>query len=197
MQETAEQVYKMRDNVLTAKQCKDIEALWPHLDVKVAETYNDRVTDNVNPNYRKGEVAFLTTDQCPHWARIKDEILRYNIHQGINLNGFFSIQLARYTRGCMFKRHQDTTVKMWSRIREPYNTRKISASIQLSDDNKYKGGDFQLMTEKHEKGSKAIAALRNKGSMIMFPSYCEHWVDEVTEGERFSLVIWAHGPHWI
>ena len=32
------------------------------------------------------------------------------------------------------------------------------------------------------------------GSIIVFPSYMEHTIKPITEGTRYSLVIWFLGP---
>ena len=189
-------LYKIRKKVLNEKQCKDIVTLWPHLESKPAEIYNDVVDKAEETDFRQGEVAWLSPESCPHWERIRDEITRWNLSKHFILNGSFSIQLARYTVGGKFKRHQDISVKQWSNMAFPYSCRKISATLQLSDDKDYEGGDFLFFSKKTEEGSEALSAPRGKGDMFMFPSYCEHSVEPVTKGERFSLVIWAEGPYW-
>jgi len=191
-----EDLYKIRKGVLNAKQCKDIVALWPQLEQKPAEIYNDTTDSSLQTDFRQGEVAWIDTQMCPHWPRIRDEIIRWNLGKQFALNGRFSIQLARYTEGSKFKKHQDISIKQWSHMKEPYSCRKISASIQLSNSEDYEGGDFLFFSKKSKEGSQAINAPRTKGDMFMFPSYCEHAVDTVTSGERFSLVIWAEGPFW-
>jgi len=38
--------------------------------------------------------------------------------------------------------------------------------------------------------------LRNRGTIIVFPSFLEHQVTPVTKGTRYSLVQWYSGPDW-
>ena len=38
-----------------------------------------------------------------------------------------------------------------------------------------------------------IKELRNKGSLVVFPSYLWHTVHPVTSGRRLSLVLWSSG----
>ena len=67
--------------------------------------------------------------------------------------------------------------------------RKLSVSIQLSDEKNYKGGDLLI----HE-GTKPTKTFRSRGTAIFFPSYVLHEVTPVTKGIRYSLVIWVTGP---
>jgi PKHD-type hydroxylase len=39
--------------------------------------------------------------------------------------------------------------------------------------------------------------LREKGTILVFPSFVYHRVTEVTKGDRFSLVGWYEGNDWI
>ena len=38
--------------------------------------------------------------------------------------------------------------------------------------------------------------LRQKGTVIVFPSFLQHRVTEVTEGQRYALVGWREGKQW-
>ena len=67
--------------------------------------------------------------------------------------------------------------------------RKISISVMLSPENKYKGGDLEVS----DHGVLRLG-IREQGSINLFPSYMPHRVTPVTEGERWALVIWINGP---
>tara|TARA_B100000424_G_scaffold271351_1_gene273716 strand:- start:49 stop:1329 length:1281 start_codon:yes stop_codon:yes gene_type:complete len=66
--------------------------------------------------------------------------------------------------------------------------RKISMSIMLSPEDKYKGGNLEVNDHGVIK-----EASKEQGSIHMFPSYQLHRVTPVTEGERWVLVIWING----
>jgi PKHD-type hydroxylase len=70
-----------------------------------------------------------------------------------------------------------------------FNTRKLSFTIQLSDPDDYEGGDLVY----HCSGSPETG-IREKGSIMIFPSYTLHEVTPVTKGTRYSLVGWTMGP---
>jgi PKHD-type hydroxylase len=71
----------------------------------------------------------------------------------------------------------------------PFNTRKLSFTIQLSDPTDYEGGDLV-----YHYASTPEAGIREKGSIMIFPSYTLHEVTPVTSGIRYSLVGWTIGP---
>jgi PKHD-type hydroxylase len=70
----------------------------------------------------------------------------------------------------------------------PYNTRKISITIQLSDPNEYEGGDLELKL-----GNEVTKMPKEKGCAVLFPSYILHRITPVTKGIRKSLVLWVGG----
>lgn len=67
--------------------------------------------------------------------------------------------------------------------------RKISLSLQLSDEAGYDGCDLQF-----QPGNKIGTAPRKRGTLIAFPSFFLHRVTPITRGTRKSLVIWVAGP---
>ena len=69
--------------------------------------------------------------------------------------------------------------------------RKLSVSLQLSDGDSYDGCDLEFMA-----GNRIQAAPRERGAIIVFPSYVLHRVTPVTRGVRKSLVVWVTGPNF-
>lgn len=74
----------------------------------------------------------------------------------------------------------------------PIADRKLSVVVQLSEPDRYQGGDLQLERFVHPNPEE----LRSRGAMIVFPSILFHRVTPITKGERSSLVGWMEGPHW-
>lgn len=66
--------------------------------------------------------------------------------------------------------------------------RKLSVVCQLSDPSEYEGGELQINT------GEIIIPEKEKGTVIIFPSYMLHRVTPVTKGTRRSLVLWIEGP---
>lgn len=70
------------------------------------------------------------------------------------------------------------------------NNRKLACTVQLSDPNDYEGGDFQVWYGGH-KGF--ITLPREKGDVLIFPTFYLHRVTPITKGERRALVFWTGG----
>ena len=72
------------------------------------------------------------------------------------------------------------------------NDRKLSIVIQLTDPNEYEGGDLELYFP-HPKSPEIFRVPKERGKVIVFPSYLYHRVTPVTKGIRKSLVWWVGG----
>ena len=70
--------------------------------------------------------------------------------------------------------------------------RKLSLTVQLSEPSEYEGGNFVF----DEVDSPDSNILKQKGTVLVFPSYLRHRVEPVTKGVRRSLVSWFEGPSW-
>lgn len=69
--------------------------------------------------------------------------------------------------------------------------RKLSVVVQLSDPSEYEGGDLEI------NNGKIVQVEKEKGTMILFPSYMLHRVTPVTKGTRRTLVAWINGPAFV
>lgn len=69
--------------------------------------------------------------------------------------------------------------------------RKLSLVCQLSDPSEYEGGELQINT------GNIVVPEKEKGNVIIFPSYLLHRVTPVTKGTRRSLVLWIEGPAFV
>lgn len=65
--------------------------------------------------------------------------------------------------------------------------RKLTVLAFLNED--YTGGKFFLQV-----GSNKIYPPQEKGNVLVFPSFLLHGVEDVVEGERYSVVCWLVGP---
>jgi len=75
--------------------------------------------------------------------------------------------------------------------------RKISVTINLTENKNYKGGNLRFDMGAHTASGKryvTIKEARDQGSIIVFPSFLHHQVTPVTSGTRYSLVLWVLGP---
>jgi PKHD-type hydroxylase len=148
-----------------------------------ASTFNEGGSD-----VRKSRVAWLTNNRP-----VLD--LLYDFVDIANRSSFNAhiykkadIQFTEYlgSEGGHYSWHHDID---WNR--NDGLDRKLSVTVQLSSPNEYEGGDFSFNEcQSPDKSSK------EKGTVLVFPSYLQHAVQPVTSGVRRSLVAWFEGPRW-
>lgn len=97
------------------------------------------------------------------------------------------IQYTEYlaSEGGHYGWHQDIGPGMAS-------LRKISITVQLSDDEEYEGGELEF----NQGGNGGVMAPKGVGTVVIFPSYLMHRVGKVTKGVRKSFVLWVGGAHY-
>jgi PKHD-type hydroxylase len=93
-----------------------------------------------------------------------------------------ALQFATYNNDGHYTWHTDIGQKF------PINLRKVGLTVQLSDPDDYEGGDFETFY-----GPVADTAPRQRGTVVLFPSFVLHRVAPVTRGTRHSLTAWMLG----
>jgi len=92
------------------------------------------------------------------------------------------IQLLRYSRrderGDFFRKHTDQYDENQFRL--------VSTVVMLSASADYQGGDLILYN-----GKKEFYVPRDRGTVVCFPSTMYHEVTPVTDGVRYSMIIWS------
>ena len=111
-----------------------------------------------------------------------------------------SIQFTIYKKGQFYNWHMDgfeDPYDMPDDLHKHGKVRKLSVTVALSDHKEYKGGDFYFIIDnsKNPLKPKQMKAkeIKEKGSIIVFPSYEFHKVAPIIKGTRCSLVIWFLG----
>lgn len=106
-----------------------------------------------------------------------------------DLTGFGeSLQLTNYDES--FSGMYDWHVDFTNNTNQP--SRKLSLVLQLSDPVDYEGGVLELQPT----GSEIVKMRKQRGLIILFPSWTLHRVTEVYKGNRQSLVSWITGPNF-
>jgi PKHD-type hydroxylase len=103
------------------------------------------------------------------------------------------IQIAKYEHTDLGE-YQSHTDVFWLNNDDNYH-RKLSCSIQLTDDTTYEGGNFEFTDLPNSQYPKA-EDIKAQGTTLFFPSFVTHRVTPVTKGTRYSLVAWFEGPKW-
>ena len=76
--------------------------------------------------------------------------------------------------------------------REAEMCRKLSCSLQLSDEEDYEGGGTQV----RDVDNNTVTIPKKRGSLFFFDSRMQHRAMTVHKGLRKSLIAWAVGPRW-
>jgi PKHD-type hydroxylase len=101
------------------------------------------------------------------------------------------IQVAEYDESYSgeYKKHVDV---FWLN-NDPTYHRKLSCIIQLTDPNEYEGCDLEFYDLVHYPNKQE---LRQRGTVIFFPSTIPHAATPITKGTRYSIAAWFDGPKW-
>jgi len=165
------------EGVFTPDECDAIMALGakrPREDARV-QSYGNAA--------RVGHVAWVDPAQDSIWVyqRLATIVTWVNQAFQFELLGFAdALQYTVYGTGHKFDWHVDIGAGQAS-------NRKLSITVQLSDESAYAGGALQFIS------APDMAMPKGRGTAILFPSYLAHRVSEVTDGWRSSLVGWAAG----
>lgn len=95
------------------------------------------------------------------------------------------IQVTSYEENDHYRWHSDYGTSTDAR-----HTRKLSASLLVTDPNEFEGGDLEFI----DYHGNTVVAPRTKGTMVVFDSRIPHRVTPITKGKRVSLVAWMLGP---
>jgi|TARA_B100000035_G_scaffold294487_1_gene284791 PKHD-type hydroxylase len=147
----------------------------------------------VVPRKRITDIKWFTLNENTNWLfkKIIDEIIDVNGKNfDLQLKFVEDLQFSEYTeekRG-FYTKHRDCGSK--KSLDNYVDIRKLSFTIQLTDENEYEGGELIFYIDEKEK-----KAPKSKGTIVFFESDILHEVTSVTKGVRHSLVSWVQGPN--
>ena len=172
-------------NVLSAAECSGLVALCAAAPLKDAGLVGATTAHTI----RRAELSWL--DDLPQASWVIDRMIR--VVADANRDAFHfeltdfaeSPQVARYAaeREGHFDWHSDIGAGALAA------RRKLTIVVQLSDPADYRGGGLELRPD-----STIRHAPTARGTAILFPSFILHRVTPVTQGTRWSLTLWSHGP---
>lgn len=175
--------WQMFSGELSPEICANIVSNFRKLPEETATTFNS------DKEYRKSKVRWVKGEHGLRDLMMK-YIIQANTEFNVDIHPMISeLQFTEYDAEYKGKYglHHDID---WNSD-TPWD-RKLSIVIQLSNPDGYEGGDLSFS----ETENPLSADLRKQGTIIVFPSYLQHSVSEVTSGTRHSLVSWVWGPRW-
>ncbi len=137
---------------------------------------------------RTAQVAWLEDQADAAWVmqRIVGLVGEANRQYNFELTDFSEhIQVAQYHAD--IAGHFDWHADIGSG--ELAAKRKLTLVVQLSQPIEYEGGILQTWS-----ANQPVQADQSQGTATLFPAFTLHRVTPVTQGERWSLTTWVHGP---
>jgi len=150
------------------------------------------VGGSLKTNTRRARIYWLDEEGTGAWVfkRILDTVAETNRrHFHFRLEEFSEkMQVAWYGAepGGFFDWHVDFGDGPVAR------RRKLTTVVQLSDPDTYSGGALETNSD-----GVVRTASRGAGDALLMPSFVLHRVAPVTQGERYSLTLWSHGPAFV
>ena len=181
--------YVEYSNVFTDSQIEEIKQLGDGLEGKVAEIGLKENGYRVHKETRDSIISFIPASAENQWLfrTLTDVIMAANkTFFRFDINSIEVLQYTNYYEGGFYRQHIDITSNAGST-----GIRKLSFSLQLTDEEDYVGGNLIILNSKE-----GVAVSRKKGSITFFPSYTPHEVLPVTRGVRKALVGWVMGPNF-
>lgn len=179
------QTFAYSNEIFTPNQCKTIIQIGKNAILEKALVSNNGGSSG--ETIRKSNTSWLSPSDGNEWIfqRLTDSAISLN-------ERFFNFDLFGFAEGIQFTEYESPGGKY-----EPHvdcmldgKIRKLSISVQLSEENDYEGGDVFCNY------GKETVMPRTQGTMLAFPSYALHGVKPVTKGTRYSLVAWITGPQF-
>ena len=178
------------ENVFTPTELDNIESYGDSLQQqKAILAGQEDLPDSDTPRIRITRTAALPFKPEMKWLYDRMQLIIRKVNQQVyqfDLQGFteaFQYTVYHGTEGGHYDWHID-----WGPNRVQ---RKLSASIQLTDPSRYEGCDLQFH------GARGIEpAPRDRGAVIVFPSFIQHRVTPCTKGARKAIVAWTTGPQF-
>ena len=164
-------------------ECDSIIAIGKSLPLKPATVARDR---HVDEEARKSNVRWLEYKEEYKWIWNK----LTDLAQVSNKN-FFHFELAGCLEDIQFTEYDSNDSHYdWHTDYGPGGAlkRRLSLVTQLSSPDSYEGGNLQLFYDRQP-----VTVQPGRGNVVVFPSYTLHKVTPVTQGVRYSLVLWVSG----
>jgi PKHD-type hydroxylase len=183
--------YLFEDDKLPEELCEIIIRLGLESSQNPANVRKDDL-DKLDTSVRNNTVAWLNDKSINEL--LGEFVKTANVEAGWNfhINSFEVPQFSVYEPGQYYDWHVDMGVE------KPTDPafRKLSISIALNET--YTGGHFEVEEWGNPKDNrvKRLTALKNTGTVCVFPSFIQHRVTPVEVGTRYSLVGWFRGDRW-
>jgi PKHD-type hydroxylase len=150
-------------------------------------------------NTRDSNIVFVNDQWIYDIINPYVNLANKNSGWNFEINWNESVQFTKYSKKQFYNWHIDSFISPYVVPKDKNidgKIRKLSTVIALSDPKEYVGGKFEFQI--YDPLANKIKTfeckeIKEKGSLIVFPSFLRHRVNKVTKGTRYSLVNWSLG----
>ena len=182
--------YVTWQNMFSTDELETIEKIGDSLPFNDAGIVNGVDSVSNNREVRVSSTSWIDKTYNTEWLynkmgdivrRVNGEFFRFDID---GMHEKMQYTVYRSENNGFYDWHTDIGVYSSNSV-----TRKLSVIMVLTDPDSYEGGDLQIW------GSRGFMTIpKERGMVVVFPSYVLHKVTPITSGTRKSLVIWVGGP---
>ena len=180
--------YYVIPKAISLKDCNEIIKLGDSGDLKPGEILDG------DQNNRSSKVSWIEHRNLELQLMKLIKLANQKAEWNFSLADFEPLQYTVYNKNDFYNWHIDS-------LSEPYDNgyiRKLSFTLNLNDN--YEGGTFDITSPSPKKDLTETYTIDLKGfqpgTLIVFPSFLWHRVNEVTKGTRKVLVGWTLGKQW-
>lgn len=187
LKNTKVESYRYISNIFDEKQCNEIIKIGRSFLFQESNTFGGKEGFN---DIRKSKNSWIPPCDLTIWMyqAIQNALFEVNKYYEYDLHSIENLQFTEYNED--YNGYYDMHIDRFESEISPNTHRKLSFSIQLTDENDYSGGDLLI----YDHGRNPLHAVKNRGTINFFPSFVLHEVTPVTRGTRYSLVSWVSGP---
>lgn len=186
------EAFKVFPNALSSEEC-DYLANECERTLNIGQaTLGEKINNDVRTKVRSGKTGFIEASNGEHtdlWNYASSRL--WNFTNEANRTSFgFDVSYLSYIQYTVYEPpgdHYDWHIDTFVDTPNAYQ-RKLSMTVQLSNEWEYEGGDFELKHAGLEEFN-----TKSKGTILIFPSFLLHRVKPVTKGNRKTLVAWFEG----
>lgn len=177
-------------DVFSPEELQKIDQLM--LETPLVEAMVSGDVGHVDNSVRRSKISFHNSNEKNSWIFERINYVIENLNSrfyNYDINGYDGFQYGEYHASEQGK--YDWHMDMYIGMMPPTDmeTRKLSVVLWLNDN--YEGGEFELI---HTLLESPVTIPKEKGKLILFPSFLFHRVTPVTKGIRKSIVAWVTGP---
>lgn len=177
-----ERLYTFYEDVLTPSDCDKLVELYTNAQVKREAPYIGDVEGTIDTSVRNVQRIMLPVHKGIGGRLVSVGLDANYHHWKFDVTRANQSEFLIYEPDGRYVQHIDTFINPHEK-----ETRKITILAFLSDE--FEGGKFFIMA-----GNNKIYPPQKKGTVVAFPSFLLHGVEDVTKGTRCSVVTWLVGP---